>query len=114
MTEQHETLLAALQASDMLEVDGLHAWDFSLDAEQLTGANADTSGDAPEFLRIECIDGRTPKRWAFSYAAVQAAQREAQEPAWRLFAVTGSEHRLVCMAAVVASNADSDEPLTED
>ena len=40
-----------LATSDMLEIDGLHAFDFSLDAQKLL---------------ITAMDGRAEKRWGFS------------------------------------------------
>ena len=35
MSDSNQTLRAALETSDMLVIDGLHAWDFSLDDVQL-------------------------------------------------------------------------------
>ena len=49
MTAVTNTLLNALEVCDMLEIDGLHAFDFSLDED--------------DNLHIECMDGRALKRW---------------------------------------------------
>ena len=43
MSDSNQTMRAALESSDMLIIDGLHAWDFSLDDVQLL---------------IKCMDGR--------------------------------------------------------
>ena len=58
------TLLDRLAKSDMLEIDGLHAWQFELDA----GA-----------LLIERVDGCTQRRWNVSAVQVQAAQFDAAQ-----------------------------------
>ncbi|WP_164662923.1 DUF5629 family protein, partial [Pseudomonas viridiflava] len=54
MTTTSDTLLAALEASSMLEIDGLHAWEFSLGEE----------------LNIECMDGRERKVRRFTLGQV--------------------------------------------
>ena len=54
------TLSHALQASDMLLIDGLHAFDFTFDE---TG------------LQVECMDGRALKRWQFSIEQIITAQK---------------------------------------
>ncbi|CAN7425242.1 DUF5629 family protein [Pseudomonas solani] len=87
------TLLDRLANSDMLEIDGLHAWQFELDA----GA-----------LLIECVDGRTQRRWNFSAEQVQAAQFDAAQGTWTLHDDQGV-HSLVCMEAFSGSNDDEDE-----
>ena len=63
------TLLNRLANSDMLEIDGLHAWQFELDA----GA-----------LRVECVDGRTQRRWQFSAEQVLAARFDGDKGAWTI------------------------------
>ena len=35
MSESNQTLRAALETSDMLEIDGLHAFEFSMDEKGL-------------------------------------------------------------------------------
>lgn len=89
MTAATDTLLTVLENCDMLEIDGLHAFDFSLDEE--------------DQLHIECMDGRAAKRWVFSLAQVQAAVFDADLQSWTLHGDTG-EHRLVCMSAFSGSN----------
>lgn len=92
MTGATDTLLTALEACDMIEIDGLHAFDFTLDDAQ---------------LRIECMDGRAAKQWRFSLAEVQAATFDPTLQSWTITADTG-EHRLVCLSAFSASNDDDD------
>ena len=60
MTAVNDTLLSTLEHCDMVEIDGLHAFDFSLDEN--------------DNLHIECMDGRAAKRWQFSMAQVNAAR----------------------------------------
>ena len=87
------SLLTELANTDMLEVDGLHAFDFTLDDQALV---------------ITCIDGRAEKRWSFSVAQVQAATFDETLQSWTL---TGdsSEHRLVCMSAFTGNNNDEED-----
>jgi len=85
------TLSHALQACDMLLIDGLHAFDFVYD----------DSG-----LRLECMDGRALKRWAFTPAQIDAARAEGGD--WLISGDSG-EHRLVCMSALRASEEDEDD-----
>lgn len=87
------TLTAVLATSDMLEIDGLHAFDFTLDKEKLL---------------IIAMDGRAQKRWSFSLEQLQAAVFDATLQSWTLTGDVG-EHRLVCMSAVTGNNLDEDE-----
>ena len=97
MTAATDTLLTALETCDMLEIDGLHAFEFSLDEQRLL---------------IECMDGRAAKRWSFTLAQVQAATFDQALQSWTLNGESG-EHRLVCLSAIRASN-DDDEPEVVD
>ena len=97
MSESNQTLRAALETSDMLEIDGLHAFEFSLDDKGLL---------------IEAMDGRVNKRWSMSPEQVDAAVYDDKLQSWTL-AGDASEHRLVCFSAVCASNDDDDEVLDE-
>lgn len=92
-------LLAELQNADMLLIDDLHAWQFSL-AEEATG-------DQP-LLTVECMDGRTRRVWVFSAAAVAAAARDAANGSWSLADSAGT-HTLVCLGATVGSNDDAED-----
>lgn len=92
-------LLAELQNADMLLIDDLHAWQFSL-AEEATG-------DQP-LLTVECMDGRTRRVWVFSGAAVAAAARDAENGSWSLADSAGA-HTLVCLGATVGSNDDAED-----
>ncbi|WP_338475055.1 DUF5629 family protein [Pseudomonas khavaziana] len=88
-----DTLTTVLATSDMLEIDGLHAFDFTFDAEKLL---------------ITAMDGRAEKRWAFSSAQVQAATFDDTLQSWTLTGDSG-EHRLICMGAFTGNNNDEDE-----
>jgi hypothetical protein len=84
------TLLEALSSTTMLEVDGLHAWDFSLDDVQLL---------------IQAVDGRDKKTWKFTLAQVAAATFDPQLQSWVL--TDGSaDHRLICHDAFSPSEED--------
>lgn len=97
MSDSNQTLRVALNASDMLEIDGLHAFDFTLDDQG---------------LHIEAIDGRVSKRWSMTPQQVDAAVFDDKLQSWTLID-DASEHRLVCFSAVYASNDDDDEVLDE-
>ena len=88
-----ENLPAVLEASDMLEIDGLHAFDFNLDAQKLL---------------ITAMDGRAEKRWRFSLEQVQAATFDDTLQSWTLTGESG-EHRLICMSAFTGNKNDEDE-----
>jgi hypothetical protein len=94
------TLLEALTTTDMLEIDDLYAWEFSL-----VEAIADAQAIA---LRIECIDGRTRRNWAFPLAAVQAATFDPEGDTWCISDSQGA-HRLRCLSAFVAGNDDEED-----
>ncbi|BFO03219.1 hypothetical protein KNHN1_15970 [Pseudomonas guariconensis] len=89
------TLATALESCDMLLIDGLHAFDFTFDADGLS---------------VECMDGRQLRRWRFTPEQVAAAVAEGDQ--WLLDDADG-EHRLVCMDALRASEDDDDEDLEE-
>lgn len=93
MTSTTPTLLTALQTSTMLEIDGLHAWKFSLGDEQLV---------------IQAVDGRDKKIWKFTLAQVDAATFDPQLQSWVL-SDGGADHRLVCLDAFTPSDEDDSE-----
>ena len=93
MTANTDTLLQSLENADMLEIDGLHAFDFSLDED--------------DNLHIECMDGRALKRWEFSMAQIEAATFDATLQSWLITGDSG-EHRLVPLDAIGGDN-DEDE-----
>ena len=93
MTAESATLLNTLGTSDMLEIDGLHAFDFTLDDQKLL---------------IIAMDGRAEKRWSFSLAQVQAATFDDTLQSWTLTGDSG-EHRLICFNAFTGNNNDEDE-----
>ena len=84
------TLLETLSSTTMLEIDGLHAWDFSLDDVQLL---------------IQAVDGRDKKIWKFTLAQVTAATFDPQLQSWVLTDDKG-DHRLVCLDAFSPSEED--------
>ncbi|OPA85186.1 hypothetical protein BFW87_27520 [Pseudomonas fluorescens] len=88
-----DTLTTVLSTSDMLEIDGLHAFDFELSADKLL---------------ITAMDGRAEKRWNFSLEQVQAAKFDDTLQSWTLTGDSG-EHRLICLSAFTGNNNDEDE-----
>ncbi|MBX8476920.1 DUF5629 family protein [Pseudomonas cichorii] len=92
MTTAPTTLLTALQASTMLEIDGLHAWEFSL----------------ADDLNIECMDGRERKVWRFSQAQIQAAVFDESLQSW-VINDGNADHRIVCLDAFTPNDEDEGE-----
>ncbi|RMQ45163.1 hypothetical protein ALQ04_04276 [Pseudomonas cichorii] len=92
MTTTPPTLLAALQASTMLEIDGLHAWEFSL----------------ADDLNIECMDGRERKVWRFSLAQIEAASFDESLQSW-VINDGNADHRIVCLDAFTPGDEDESE-----
>lgn len=86
------TLLSILQTPNMLEIDGLHAFDYSITDEQ---------------LKIEAVEGRDRKIWKFTIAQVEAATFDAQLQSWVL-ANDDGDHRLVYIDAFTPNNNDDD------
>ncbi len=93
MTADTATLLHAFEDCQMVEIDGLHTFDFSLDDQKLL---------------IICMDGRAEKRWSFSLEQVKAAVFDPTLQSWTLTGDSG-EHRLVCMSGVTGNNHAEDE-----
>lgn len=87
-----QTLLTILQTPSMLEIDGLHAFEYSINDDQ---------------LKIEAIDGRDRKIWKFSLAQVEAATFDTQLQSWVL-TDGNADHRLVCIDAFTPNNNDDD------
>lgn len=88
-----QTLLNVLEQCDMVEIDGLHAFEFALDED--------------DNLHIECMDGRAAKHWEFTPAQVAAATFDNDLQSWLIVGDSG-EHRLVCLDAFGGSD-DEDE-----
>ncbi|WP_312919274.1 DUF5629 family protein [Stutzerimonas nitrititolerans] len=100
-------LLDQLENADMLEVDGLHASDFSLDEQLLDEADAAAEADQPfaseaVVLRIEALDGRQRRQWQFSYNQVMEALYQPEDDSWQL----EDGRRLKCFAAIGAVGDD--------
>ncbi len=113
MTGNEHTLLAALQAADMLFINDLHAWQFSLEPAALALAQAAAGLELP-LLKVECMDGRTRRVWSFNVAAVLAAQLEPSSQCWVLHDSNGKQ-RISCLDAISATNDDDElEPAAND
>ncbi|MDY4301777.1 DUF5629 family protein [Pseudomonas salmasensis] len=93
MTAESTPLRPQLETSDMLEIDGLHAFDFELTEQKLV---------------ISAMDGRAEKRWSFTTAQVDTATFDETLQSWTLTGESG-EHRLICMSAFTGNNNDEDE-----
>lgn len=87
-----DTLTCVLATSDMLIINGLHAFDFKLDQQ----------------LQIQSMDGRELKRWTFSPEQLQAATFDESLQSWLLINDDG-EHRLVCLSAIQGDNNNDEE-----
>ncbi|WPO98660.1 DUF5629 family protein [Pseudomonas sp. HR96] len=91
------SLTTELQTANLLLIDGLHAFDFTLTDAGLT---------------LEAMDGRQLKRWAFSPEQLTAAQRNGAGDGWQLAGPDGT-HQLLCLNAFSASD-DEDEDSAVD
>ena len=87
-----DTLTRVLATSDMLIINGLHAFDFELDQQ----------------LQIQSMDGRELKRWTFSPEQLQAATFDESLQSWLLINDDG-EHRRVCLSAIQGDNNNDEE-----
>ena len=95
MTAVTDTLLNTLLHCGMVEIDGLHAFEFALDEE--------------DNLHIECMDGRNSLHWQFTPEQVQAATFDSTLQSW-LIKDDDGEHRLVCLGDVIGGdNEEADE-----
>lgn len=113
-TTPHD-LISALSNADMLEIDGLHAWQFQLNAEQLAqhqAGNQPTDTDTA-LLSIECMDGRALRKWHFSLAQVIAARFDGEADAWSINGNTGP-HLIKCFAATSGDNQDQPDDASND
>ncbi|MFJ7882963.1 DUF5629 family protein [Pseudomonas sp. NPDC096917] len=98
MSDPNQTLRAALETSDMLEIDALYAFEFALDDNG---------------LHIEAMDGRANKRWRFTPQQIDAAVYDQALESWTLTGDSG-EHRLICLSALRASNDDDDSEVPDE
>ncbi|WP_300630779.1 DUF5629 family protein [Pseudomonas sp.] len=92
-----DTLTSVLTTSDMLLINGLHAFDFKLD----------------DHLLIESMDGRELKRWTFSPEQLDAATFDDSLQSWLLRNDDG-EHRLVCLSAIQGDNNNDEDEADDD
>ncbi|MFP3924728.1 DUF5629 family protein [Pseudomonas sp. W5-36] len=81
----------ALTAHSMLEIDGLHAFEFTLD----------------DMLQIESMDGRERKVWRFSLAQIDAAEFDAELQSW-IVNDGNADHRIVVLQGIAASDEDEE------
>lgn len=98
-------LLDQLEVADMLEIDGLHAWQFELNDALLdradAAAEAELAFDSEEtVVTIEGLDGRERRVWRFSYNQVMEAAYLEADDAWSL---DEGKHHLRCLGAVIVS-----------
>ncbi|TFY90498.1 hypothetical protein DYL59_08125 [Pseudomonas kairouanensis] len=97
MTDASPNLSTALNDSDMLIINGLHAFDFTFDQQ----------------LLIESMDGRELKRWKFSPEQLNAATFDDSLQSWLLSNEDG-EHRLVCLSAIKGDNNNDEDEADDD
>jgi len=114
MSSTPHDLISALSHADMLEIDDLHAWQFSLDNNQLAQhpAGSQPASDAP-VLSIECMDGRALRKWHFSLAQVIATRFDGEADAWSINGTAGTQ-LITCFAAVSGDNADQPDDASND
>lgn len=116
MSTTPDNLIAALSGADMLEIDELHAWQFSLDHDLLArhqagSASAEDAGKA--LLSIQCMDGRALRQWHFSLTEVLAAHFVAADDSWSI-ARADSRHSIRCFAAISGDNAEQPDDAAND
>lgn len=99
MSESTQTLRVAVETSDMLEIDGLHAFEFSI-----------SEGKG---LVIQVMDGRENKSWTFTDAQIEAAVFNDDLQSWTLSNDSG-EHRLVCLSAFSANDDDDESEVADE
>lgn len=112
MTSDTPYLLDQLENTELLEIDGLYSWQFSLDEAVLDQADAAAEADLPFasegiLLRIEVLDGRDQRKWQFSYNEVLEALFQPETSSWSICA-DDKPHVLKCQTDVAAS-ADHQE-----
>jgi hypothetical protein len=113
MSGTQNSLLEALQTADMLLINDLHAWQFSLEPAALALAQL-AAGTELQLLKVECMDGRTRRVWNFTVAAVLAAQLDSANQCWTLHDANGQQ-RITCLDAISATNDDEvGEPAAND
>lgn len=116
MSTTHNSLIEALVDADMLEIDGLYAWQFSLDKEllaQVSAGSASTDSQAKPLLSMECIDGRDRRHWQFTLGQISAATYDSSNEHWNI-AEAEQSHKLKCFAAITGNNDDDDESEAQD
>jgi hypothetical protein len=84
-------LQTALTSHSMLEIDGLHAFEFTLD----------------EMLQIESMDGRERKVWRFSLAQIDAADYDSELQSW-VINDGNAHHRIVVLQGIAATDEDEE------
>lgn len=92
MTTSPTSLSEALKTATMLEIDGLHAWDFYFD----------------KLLTLECMDGRDRKTWRFEMEQINAATFDEALQCW-LIQKDDVTHKMKCLDAFTPKNDDEDD-----
>ncbi|NRH28649.1 MULTISPECIES: DUF5629 family protein [Pseudomonas] len=116
MSVTHNSLIEALASADMLEIDGLYAWQFNLDNEllaQVSAGSASSDSQNQPLLTLECIDGRDRRHWSFSLSQISAAKFDGQTDSWTISNGEG-EHHLKCFAAISGNNDDDDDDAVDE
>ncbi|WP_339490123.1 DUF5629 family protein [Pseudomonas sp. EL_65y_Pfl2_R95] len=116
MSTTHNSLIEALVDADMLEIDGLYAWQFKLDKEllaQVSAGSASNDSQAKPLLSMECIDGRDRRHWQFTLGQISAASYDNANECWTL-AGPEQSHSLKCFAAISGNNDDDDEAVPDE
>ncbi|SDI78275.1 DUF5629 family protein [Pseudomonas abietaniphila] len=95
MTDTPETLRTALHTAltshSMLQIDGLHSYEFRLD----------------EMLQIESMDGRERKVWRFSLAQIDSAEFDSELQSW-VINDGNADHRIVVLSGFSARDEDEE------
>ena len=94
MTAVTDTLLDTLETCDMLIIDKLHAFGFSLDEQ--------------DQLHVECMNGRKLVHWRFTPAQMQAAIFDKATNHWIITSDSG-DHHLECVEATSGHDDEDDE-----
>lgn len=90
------TLIDALEQADMLEVEGLHAFEFDLYEVEV---------DDDIEVEIRAMEGKQQVCWAFSRAELLAARYDEGQDLW-VVTQDGKEYWVRCHEAFTAEGED--------
>lgn len=91
------TLIDALEQADMLEVEGLHAFEFDL---------YEVEADDDIELEIRAQEGKQQLCWAFNHAELLAARYDEEQDLW-VVTREGKEYWVRCYDAYGAEGDDA-------